>query len=245
MKKLHVLFLLLAIISACDSPTEVQADRKIIDLRKDGRTVFKIIPEVIDLEYLLYSKKIETKLKIENLTSNNLILKDVIFKGNSKFYSLLQNFSLFMQSFASDSISITVNPNKFGEFTDTLYFREYFKPYVVINCIVPKVFCSDIDFSSTQINTTKLQTIEIYNFSENPIEITDYRFVGDSSSFKIESFNPKISPLIVPAGGLPRQIIVSFRPEAKKLHSAIVIFDIRSQNIGKIDNFSKLVGVGI
>lgn len=245
MDKTYILLILLALLVSCDSPIDVQADREIIDLRKDGSSIIRINPENINLDYLLYSKEIDTKFKIENLTSNKLILRDIIFKGNSKFYSLSPNFQLTLKPYESDSIKFTVNPTKFGEFVDTLFFREFYTPYVVIHCFVPIVFCSDIDFGETPKQSTKLQTIVIYNFSQNPIEITDFKFVGDSAVFKIESFNPKIAPLVIPSGGLPRQIIVSFRPEENRKYSANIIFQLKEGELGRIDNVTKLIGTGI
>lgn len=232
-------------LSSCDSPIDVQANREIVDLRMDGTPLFKISPDFVDFEYVLYCKKIEFGIRVENLSTKKIKLSDIIFKGSSNFYSLSKQKTIELVPGATDSVRFSMFPDKFGDFTDTIYFREYYKPFVVMHCTVPYVFISDVDFSSTAIGAHKLRTIDIYNFSETDIQITDYTIIGDTETIKIEGFNPKISPLTIPKGGAPRQIIVSFRPDGKKSYQASIIFEIQSQNLVLVDNVAKISGVGI
>jgi len=242
---LVVLIILLALaINACDNPIDIQANREILDLRKDGDTIFAIVPDNIDLNNLLFGKTITLSLKVENFSTQHLSLKYIVIKGNKNNYQFDNPVSLNLSPLSFDSIFLKINPQKFGQFTDTLFFRDYFCPFLLINYRVPLVFSSDIDFGAVQVGSIKLSTLNLYNFSSNDVFIDNFTIAGDTSVFKIENLSPKNFPLSIPANGTPRQLIVSFRPDAIKKHEASFLFRFDVNNGAVVDNVSRLVGFG-
>ncbi len=240
-----LIILLVFALNACDNPIDIQANREVLDLRKDGDTIFAIVPSNIDLDNLLFGKNTNLTLKIENLSYQYILLKDIVIKGNKNNYQLENLKSLYLSPFSNDSILLKINPTKFGQFTDTLFFREYFRPFFLVHYSVPLVFSSDIDFGAVQIGSMKISSINIYNFSSNEVLIDNFSIIGDSSVFKIENLSPKQFPLTIPANGTPRQLIVSFRPTAIKKYEVNYIFRFEVNNDGVVDNISRLFGNGI
>ncbi|MEJ5244854.1 MAG: hypothetical protein WHV28_04015 [Bacteroidota bacterium] len=241
-----LLFILLAFaINACDSPIDIQANREILDLRKNGDSIFAIIPDNVDLDDLLFGKSASISLKVENFSNKYLLLKEIIIKGNKNNYQFNNPVTLNLSPLSNDSFVLTINPSKFGYFTDTLFFREYFRPFLLTHYRVPHIFSSDLDFGNVQVGSMKLSTLNLYNFSSNEVFIDNFAIIGDSSVFKIENLSPKSFPLSIPANGTPRQLIVSFRPAALKKYEANFIFGFEVNNGAVVDNISKLVGNGI
>lgn len=241
-----LLFILLAFaLNACDSPIDIQANREILDLRKNGDSIFAITPDNIYLEDLLFGKSITISFKIENLSHKYLLLKDIIIKGNKNYYQFDNPVNLNLSPLSNDSIVLIINPSKFGHFTDTLFFREYFRPFLLTHYRVPHIFSSDLNFGNVQVGSVKLSTLNLYNFSSNEVFINNFSIVGDSSVFKIENLGPKTFPLSIPANGTPRQLIVSFRPTELKKYAANLIFNFDVNNGAVVDNVSKLAGNGI
>lgn len=241
-----LLFILLVFaLNSCDNPIDIQANREILDLRKNGDTIFAIVPDNIDLDNLLFGQSSNITLKIKNFSHNYLLLKDIIIKGNKNHYHFNNPISLYIPPRSNDSILFNINPSKFGQFTDTLFFREYFRPFMFVHYRVPHIFCSNIDFGNVQAGSIKLSTLNLYNFSSSDVFINNFFVVGDSSVFKIENLSPQNFPLVLPANGTPRQLIVSFRPLDFKKYETNFIFSFEVSNGIVVDNISKLVGNGI
>jgi len=232
---------------SCDSPTDVQANRIKIENKKSGASIFKLEPNNIIFERIIMNREYEVKILMTNLTEKDLIISKMFFKHQPQNFRLKNNQQITLKPIGTSNnyyeFSIIVQAKQLGFIYDTLFLDSYYEPIVVVAAHVPTVYTSNLDFGKVSVREVKYKTIDIYNFGDKSVIIKDYTISGDIDFFKIENFNPKISPIIIEPNGNIKQFIVSFAPHKDIEYNAIITFEIETNNSGIIHNVSELKGL--
>lgn len=242
------IILLLNALLSCDSPTDVQANRVLIENKPSGKDVFEILPKSFSLNHLLFDKEYEAIFLIKNLTNSELKFSNLRFKYQPQNFRFRSNEKLVLAPKGMEGsekfVSVLIRPKLLGILKDTLFFDSYSDPIVSYSGMVPTIFTSDVDFGNALPGETKYKTINIYNFGESTAILNGVNIIGDSSVFKISNFNPTTNPIYIFPGGVARQLIISFSPEKDISYEVRYEFQFETSNSGYIDNISTATGLG-
>lgn len=246
---IYILLFVAFLVSACDSPIDVQAGRKKIDTRRDGKDLFEIEPASNFLGDLLYNREIEIKFNIKNKSNSEIVINKGFFKNQAHFFRFLHSDKIVLSpqgsSGSEKTVSVIIQPTRFGLLSDTLFFDDYFEPFIEYKASIPNFYTSDVDFGIVKLNERKYKTIDVYNFGSDTVFIKGVKSSGGFALFKLENFNASESnPIAVLPNSIAKQLIISFQPKETVEYEAGFEFIIESSGNGLFDNFSSVVGSG-
>ncbi len=246
---IYILFLSI-IFSSCDSPIDVQASREKLDMRQDGSKIFEVIPNSLALGDVLLGSELPLSFTIRNLSNSKLTISKVFLKNQSNYFTISSIRDISLSPYGTEgsekSISFSWQADKLGILADTLFFGNYFAPFMPISANVPEIFSSGVDFGYVKLGERKYKTINIYNFSSDTIYMQNVMVAGDSSCFKLENFKAtESSPIAIAPNFVAKQLIISFSPLEQTSYSADFSFAIKLPDSSIISKTSRVIGSGI
>ncbi len=206
MKKLFAIALvfLLAAVFACDSPTEIDANRKktVTTEKETEGPKFEFSRNFVDMGQAEYFKTSSATLSLRNLTNQDLVLNGAEFVcEDPKFQVNSDYFPLWLEpaGFEGDEqkIFVTFFAESFGVFTDTLVFDGNDSITVAFKATVPTVFVGDLNFGGVRVGEDKTYSSSITNYSNAAIFVRSFKLVDTDGVFEVDRLEDST---YVPAG---------------------------------------------
>lgn len=250
--RISIFFLILTLVfSACSSPTDVPANRRIT---KEGGTE-EVSPLAITIpgdnftnELIFYDVSLDVGYQSKDFilynTSDKPVTIDTIAfaNPNSKFSIWTTEFPIELAPKDEEGFSkrlyLNFNADRIGEFRDTLRFDKFSEPLLFLRAIVPTVEVTSINYGTVRIGATLSKAITLRNHGENTILVQSAHVIDQEGVFNFLSTLPVEIP---PGSSVIR--IVEFAPKEAKTYSARIEFDIEAE--GFVNTVAELTGKGI
>lgn len=206
MKKLFVISLvvLLAAVFACDSPTEIDANRKrtVTTEKETEGPKFEFSDNFVDMGQAEYFKTSSATLALRNLTNEDLVLNGAEFLSEDpKFQVDSDYFPLWLEpaGFEGDEqkIFVTFFAESFGVFTDTLIFDGDDSRSIAFKATAPTVFVGDLNFGGVRVGEDKTFSSSITNYSDAAIFVRSFKLIDTEGVFEVDRLEDST---YVPAG---------------------------------------------
>ncbi len=250
MKNYNYIFISFIVIIAglsfysCDSPIDVDANRIKIEDTLAIKSLIEITPSSINFGIVNRYQDYEKTIRIRNLSNQSFKISKLFFKNKPKDFiiSNIDEFTLAPKNEEGSERYLTfkLRANNVGNITDTLYVNNIGVGFTKVSAICPAVYITDLDFGNVEMNTTVYKAINIYNFTDKPITLTNLKIIGDTSAFKIENFSMPVE--LIPQ--YPKQFLVSFSPKKDAYYYSEYDFEIDNSTSGYVDNISIIKGMG-
>lgn len=243
----QILFVVVSFtFSACNSPTEVPANRIKIE-EGDGSNVLKFVPSIVNFSYMQKFNSKDVQIEVTNLTSSRITVGDFNFTNNSNLYSIFKgdddNLTLEAKGKVGDSkvFTLTIRPLNTGVISDTMRVNNLSMPMLTIKALVPHIFTDDVNFKEVSVGSFLFKAILIANQTDKPVYVKSAEIKDTSNVFSLVDFQPdtKIEP------NSTKQYIIKFTPINDVLYSVPIEFNFAfDQTNAIIDNIGILTGKG-
>jgi hypothetical protein len=252
-KKIFYSFILASSIliwAKCSSPTDVPANRKIIEDKQNEKNnqSFNKTPISVNTRELVFDEvpyqgsKPNSFIIYNNSTEPQNITKIYSdrYREYFKLYSPTIPFTLGPKGSDSSEkqVIIIFYGNKLGETFDKLKINDYPDLSINLKGYVPNVDISDCDFGFAPINTPKSKAIILINYSSTIAKIRGFNLIDQDSVFKVLS-----SPSVDIKPNEQIYFYIRFTPKETKPYNGKIEFYIEAS--GYIDNDAILTGTGI
>ncbi len=221
------LILLCVFIYSCSDPTSIDADREkhIIDDPSQHPAKFLINPTTIDLGMILLgSQSNDLIFNIKNITESNLTINSIKLKNYPILASIQFDSPFTLSPFGSNQdnkqLAISISPDKYGYFIDTLLVDNYKNPITIVKANIPALIADDIYFEDTKISEFQLNSFKFRNISDKVAIITEFELIDNNNVFLNE---PAVKlPIIINPKSESGNIKITFNPNNIEDYSAYI-----------------------
>lgn len=237
--KLRNTILSLAMLAAvsCSSPLDVPANREEYIDNAKSNSLLSTSPTTINFGYVNRLQDVKMPFQITNMNTMAFSLNSIKFSEDSQFSIVnkdlpdtigkkgtASSIQLFHVRFFSSTI---------GEFSDSLRTNGLTNPKLIVQAIVPDIFCADVSFGSVAIGDTVSSDLMIYNYTDQDLVVESIKFSEDIPNF----FYKLDSEIVIPAyqkTGKPGIIPVYFQSERDGLYEATAEIVFKNELLGKL-----------
>ncbi len=232
-----ILSLVFLSVLGCSSPLDVPANRKEYIDNDKSNSLLSTSPTTVNFGYINRYKDERMPFQVTNLNSMAFALKTFGFGANSKFSipgielpleiekkNTAGSIQLFHIRFFSSEI---------GEYIDTLETNGLTNPKLLVQAIVPDIYCDDVSFGSIDINNNVSEFINIYNYTNQELVVESIQFADTSEVFTV---NNNTSYTIPPfdLSGEPGKIPISFSSKVDNIYETTAEIVFKNTLQGKL-----------
>ncbi len=235
--KSTILSLSLIALLSCSSPLEVPANREEYIDNAKSNSLLMVSPTVLNYGFVNRFDVIKMPFQMTNLNSSLYKLTSFNFGKDTKFY--FENLELPMIIDSKDTpgsiqlFHVRFSSHLLGEFIDTLETNSLTNPKLIVQALVPEVFCKDVSFGSVSLQDSVSQDLLIYNYSSESIFVKDIKFNDEDGVFHCH-ITEDIEIPQYDESGKPGKVTIYFNSDQEKAYHTSAEITFRGNLQGKM-----------